>query len=158
MKGLVRFTLNGAPVAVATEPLRRTLDLLRDDLGLTAAKEGCGEGECGACAVLLDGRLANACLLPAALLEGRSVLTLEGFRTTPRFAVLKECFEEAGAVQCGYCTPGMLLAAEALLSRNPHPSERDVRVGLSGNLCRCTGYAAILEAVLDAARKGEGLW
>jgi carbon-monoxide dehydrogenase small subunit len=108
--------------------------------------------------VLLDGALANSCLLPAALVEGRSVTTIEGFRETPRFDVLRRCFEQAGSVQCGFCTPGMILAAEALLSANPHPSEDDVRRGLEGNLCRCTGYHMIVEAVLGAAREGEGLW
>ena len=154
----VRFTLNGENTVLKTDPLRRVVDVLRDDFGLTGTKEGCGEGECGACAVLLDGRLVNSCLLPVSALEGASLVTIEGFRTTARFSVLKECFAEAGAVQCGFCTPGMILAAEALLSKVPHPDEQDVRVALSGNLCRCTGYSMIVDAVLAAARKGAGLW
>ena len=158
MMNEIRFTLNGESALLKTDPLRRVVDVLRDDFGLTGTKEGCGEGECGACAVLLDGRLVNSCLLPAARLEGASLVTIEGFRKTVRFLVLKECFAEAGAVQCGFCTPGMILAAEALLSRIPHPEEKDVRVALSGNLCRCTGYSMIIEAVLAAARQGEGLW
>lgn len=154
----VRFMLNGRDVETEALPLTRTLDLLRDTFGLTAAKEGCGEGECGACAILLDGRLVNACLLPAMLLQGRSVITLEGYRETKGFALLREGFEQAGAVQCGFCTPGMILAAEALLSRNPHPSDEAIREALSGNLCRCTGYGMIVSAVRWAAERGGGVW
>ena len=152
----VSFTLNGKPAEARGGGMRRLLDVLREDFGLTCAKEGCGEGECGACAVLVDGLLMNSCLLPAVYVEGREVVTIEGFRETERFRALSRCFEEAGAVQCGFCTPGMVLAAEALLRANPDPTDGEVREGLSGNLCRCTGYTAIVEAVLAAAR--EGLW
>jgi carbon-monoxide dehydrogenase small subunit len=138
--------------------MTRMLDVLRDVFGLTGAKEGCGEGECGACAILLDGLLVNSCLLPLALVEGRQVMTIEGYRETSRFQVLSRCFEQAGAVQCGFCTPGMILAAEALLSANPSPSREEILQGLSGNLCRCTGYTSIVEAVEAAAKEGEGLW
>jgi carbon-monoxide dehydrogenase small subunit len=154
----VSFNLNGAPVRIQTDPLRRLLDVLREDFGLTGAKEGCGEGECGACAALLDGELVNSCLLPLIAVQGGQVVTIEGFRETPRFQVLSECFSQAGAVQCGFCTPGMLLAAEALLSRNPAPTEGEIREALSGNLCRCTGYTAIVTAVAAAAEEGGGLW
>ncbi len=154
----VRFELNGKDVAIRTDPLSRLLDVLRDGLNLTGTKEGCGEGECGACAVLLDGHLVNSCLIPAIILEGKSVLTIEGYRDTERFAVLKEAFAGTGAVQCGFCTPGIVLAAEAILRRNPHPTEEEVREGLSGNLCRCTGYAMIVEGILLAAERGMGIW
>lgn len=154
----IRLFLNGSPVKIETDPLRRAVDVLRDELGLTGTKEGCGEGECGACAVLLDGRLVNSCIVPIGALEGREVVTIEGYCKTARYALLKECFSQAGAVQCGFCTPGMILAAEALLSADPHPDEAAVREALSGNLCRCTGYTSIISAVLSAARLGEGLW
>ena len=155
---LISFTLNGQPVAAELSPTKRVLDVLRDDFGLTGPKEGCGEGECGACAILLDGDLANACLLPALLLEGRQVVTIEGYRETEGFEVLRQAFADAGAVQCGFCTPGMILAGAALLAQHPHPTEAQVREGLSGNLCRCTGYSMIVEAVLAEAEAGVGLW
>lgn len=154
----ITFELNGETITITTHPLRRLLDVLRDDLRLTGTKEGCGEGECGVCSVLLDGGLVNSCLVPAANLEGRSVMTIEGYRKTERFAVLSDAFARTGSVQCGFCTPGMVMAAEALLRDNPHPTEEEVREGLSGNLCRCTGYSMIVEAILLAARQGEGLW
>lgn len=158
MSEMVSFVLNGKPVSLSGDPMRRLLDVLRDDFGLIGVKEGCGEGECGACAVLLDGLLVNSCLLPLALVEGRQVVTIEGYRETSRFQVLSRCFEQAGAVQCGFCTPGMLLAAEALLSVNPAPAREEILQGLSGNLCRCTGYTSIVEAVTAAAKEGDGLW
>ncbi|HNV34466.1 MAG TPA: 2Fe-2S iron-sulfur cluster-binding protein, partial [Bacillota bacterium] len=111
METEVRFTLNGKPAEVLADPLRRLIDVLRDDLGLTGTKEGCGEGECGACSVLVDGRLVNSCLVPLAAVAGRDIVTIEGFRKTSRFVLLKECFADEGAVQCGFCTPGMVLAA-----------------------------------------------
>ncbi|TCL73155.1 carbon-monoxide dehydrogenase small subunit [Hydrogenispora ethanolica] len=154
----IEFVLNGRNVAVETDPLRRLLDVLREDLGYTGTKEGCGEGECGACSVLVDGRLVNSCLAAVGTLAGREVMTIEGFRETERFKVLERAFGEAGAVQCGFCTPGMLLAGEALLRRNPQPSETEIRTALSGNLCRCTGYGMIVAAIQDAAQRGEGLW
>ena len=158
MSEMVSFVLNGKPVSLSGDPMRRLLDVLRDDFGLIGVKEGCGEGECGACAVLLDGLLVNSCLLPLALVEGRQVVTIEVYRETSRFQVLSRCFEQAGAVQCGFCTPGMLLAAEALLSVNPAPAREEILQGLSGNLCRCTGYTSIVEAVTAAAKEGDGLW
>ncbi len=152
------FVLNGEPITITTHPLRRLIDILRDDLNLTGTKEGCGEGECGACAVLLDRRLVNACLVTASALAGRSVMTIEGFRDTERFAVLSEAFAEAGSVQCGFCTPGIVMAAEALLCRNPHPTEEEVREALSGNLCRCTGYGMIVEGIMMASRREDAPW
>jgi len=154
----VRFRLNGRKVSAAGDPLRRLLDVLREDFGLTGVKEGCGEGECGACAVLMDGELVNSCLVPLGDVEGRSVLTVEGFRDTDRYRAIAAAMEETGAVQCGFCTPGFVMAAEALLRRNPDPSVEEIREALSGNLCRCTGYHAIVHAVRKAAERGRGLW
>jgi len=152
------FIVNGGPVSLETDPLRRLLDVLREDLGLTGAKEGCGEGECGACSVLLDGRLANSCLVPACAVEGLEVTTIEGLRDTEAYRLLERSFIAAGAVQCGFCTPGLILAAYALLRRRPSPGEEAVREALCGNLCRCTGYGMIVEAVLLASRQGAGVW
>ncbi len=154
----IHFILNGKSILIHAEPLKRLVDVLRDDLHLTGTKEGCGEGECGACSVLMDNRLVNSCLIPAALAEGKSIVTIEGFRNTEKFAVLSASFEKAGSVQCGFCTPGMIIAAEAVLLQNPHPTEEEIRTGLSGNLCRCTGYNMIIEAILTAAKEGDGLW
>lgn len=155
---ITSFTLNGQPVTARASANERLLDVLRGEFGLTGPKCGCKEGECGACAVILDGKLVNSCLVALGAIEGCSVTTIEGFAGTPRFDVLNRCFAEAGAVQCGYCTPGMILAGECLLARDPNPTERAVRDGLSGNLCRCTGYEAIVRAVLAAAKEGSGLW
>ena len=154
---LLEFTCNGKPVRVEAEGSLRALDLLRDRLGLTGTKEGCGRGECGACTILVEGRPVNACLLYAAKLAGRSVLTVEGL-AGPDGALhpLQEAFLEEGAVQCGYCTPGMLLSAKALLDRSPHPATAEIEQALSGNLCRCTGYAKIVKAVQRAARAAGG--
>jgi aerobic-type carbon monoxide dehydrogenase small subunit (CoxS/CutS family) len=152
---LLEFTCNGAPVRLEAEPTMRALDLLRDRLSLTGTKEGCGRGECGACTILVDGRPLNACLLYAAKLQGRSVLTVEGLARSAGLHPLQEAFLEAGAVQCGYCTPGMLLSAKALLDRHPHPSLSQIEEALSGNLCRCTGYTKIVQAVERAADRLE---
>jgi len=148
---LLEFTCNGSPVRLEAEPAMRALDLIRDRLGLTGTKEGCGRGECGACTILVDGRPLNACLLYAAKLQGREVLTVEGLARGAELHPLQVAFLEAGAVQCGYCTPGMLLSAKALLDRHPHPSLSQIEEALSGNLCRCTGYAKIVRAVERAA-------
>ncbi len=158
MQMTIEFELNGQPQVITTNPLRRLVDVLRDDFQLTGTKEGCGEGECGACGVLLDKQLVNSCLLPVGAIEGKKLITIEGFRNTKRFDIIQQSFAQAGSVQCGFCTPAMIMAAEALLSVNPNPSESDIRAGLSGNLCRCTGYGMIVEAILTASREGEGLW
>jgi carbon-monoxide dehydrogenase small subunit len=150
---VTRFTLNGAPVSSDAHPLARLLDVLRDELGDTSVKEGCGEGECGACSVLLDGRLVNACLLPLGRVDGCAVTTMAGVRETPRGKAIVAAFAREGAVQCGFCTPGLVMAAEALLAADPAPDETAIRAGLSGNLCRCTGYQAVVRAVAAAARE-----
>lgn len=155
---MIEFMLNGKPVQLDCDPSERLLDIIRDRLGLTGTKEGCGEGECGACSVLIDGRLANSCLVAAGSIQGAKIVTIEGFRDTERYALLERSFACAGAVQCGFCTPGMVMAAEALLSRNPHPTEEEIREAISGNLCRCTGYNMIVDAILTASREGDGLW
>ncbi len=154
----ITFTLNGKPMTIALDPSLRLLDVLREHLHLTGTKEGCGEGECGACSVLLNGRVVNSCCLPLANVNGQEVVTIEGFSQTERYRVLKEAFHDEGGSQCGMCTPGMIMAAESLLSQNPHPSESEIRIGLSGHLCRCTGYNMIVKAVQEAAKKGTGLW
>ncbi|MDD5557177.1 MAG: (2Fe-2S)-binding protein [bacterium] len=149
----VGFTVNGRSVSVETSPTRTLLDILREDLGLTGTKEGCGKGECGACTVLMDGRAVASCLVIAAGLEGRDVLTVEGLAGDRIGRALQDAFVEAGAVQCGYCIPGFLMAARALLAETPSPSTEEIREGLSGNICRCTGYVKIFDAVNLAARR-----
>jgi aerobic carbon-monoxide dehydrogenase small subunit len=135
--------------------MTRLLDALRTDLHLTGLKEGCGEGECGACSILLDGRLVNSCLVPLLHADGAVIVTIEGVAQGERLHAVQEAFITSGGAQCGICTPGMVLAAVSLLERKPDPSEADVRAGLAGNLCRCTGYMRIFEAVLDACRRTE---
>ena len=154
----IRFILNGKEVAYGGSAADRLLDVLRDTYRCTSVKCGCKEGECGACSVLIGGVLYNSCCVAMGAVEGASVVTMEGYRETKRFAALDKAFGELSAVQCGFCIPGMVLAAEALLSKNPHPSEDEIREGLSGNLCRCTGYNAIVNAVNNAAKEGNGLW
>jgi carbon-monoxide dehydrogenase small subunit len=152
------FRLNGKQVTLHTDPLRRLLDVLRDDFQLHGVKEGCGEGECGACAVLVDGSLQNSCIIPVGTVQGADILTIEGYRETERYQVLAEAFADEGSVQCGFCTPGFVMAAEALLRKNPAPSEREIRAAISGNLCRCTGYDMIVKGIERASRAGKGLW
>lgn len=154
----IQFTLNGKTVTYAGSAADRLLDVLRDTFRCTSVKCGCKEGECGACSVLLDGKLINSCCVAMGAVEGSTIVTLEGYRETQRFAALDKAFAEVSAVQCGFCIPGMVLAAESILSANPHPTEEDVRVGMSGNLCRCTGYNAIVNAIMNAAKEGNGLW
>lgn len=149
------FTLNGQAVSCEAEADRRVVDLLREDMGLTGTKEGCGAGECGACSILVDGEHKLSCLMLAAQLEGRDVVTIEGMAGKDGLHPLQEAFIRHGAVQCGFCTPGMVIAAEALLRRDPLVSRNAIREGLAGNLCRCTGYQKIIDAVEDAARGEE---
>ena len=148
---MIRLTVNGKPVSVDAPPLSRLLDVLRGPLGLTGTKEGCGEGECGACSVIMDGVAVNACLIAAGQCEGADVVTVEGLSLGDTLSPLQQCFIEDGGAQCGICTPGMLVAAEALLRSNRTPTEADVRDAIAGNLCRCTGYQRIVDAILRAA-------
>jgi len=141
------LTVNGAPHTVRVHPMARLLDVLREDLRLTGTKEGCGEGECGACAILLDGRVVNSCLIPAAQAQGAVIVTIEGLADGEKLSPLQDAFLTHNAAQCGFCTPGMLISAQDLLNRCPNPDEAQMREGLAGNLCRCTGYVKILDAV-----------
>lgn len=156
-KVAVSFAVNGESHTVEAYPMARLLDVLRRDLRLTGTKEGCGEGECGACSVLIDGELVNSCLVPVAQVEGCKITTIEGIAGETLHAV-QEAFIECGGAQCGICTPGMVLAAITLLGRQSgQPTEDDIRNGLAGNLCRCTGYMRIFEAVLQACEKSLGV-
>jgi carbon-monoxide dehydrogenase small subunit len=152
MRKEIAFRVNGAPVTVLVEAHARLVDLLRDGLGLTGTKEGCSAGECGACTVIVDGRTVNSCLFPAFEVEGRSVLTIEGLSSGNRLGPIQQAFVDAGAVQCGFCTPGMIMSTKALLDARPDPSDEEIRRALVGNLCRCTGYVQIVEAVKRAAK------
>lgn len=152
MKSLI-FTLNGEEIRIEVEPGELLLDVLRRRLFLTGTKKGCGEGECGACTVLLDGSPVLSCLLPAMKAQGRAVTTIEGIGSEQGLHPVQEAFLEKGAVQCGFCTPGMVLSSKSLLDHNPKPSAEEIKQALSGHLCRCTGYVQILEAVMDAAEK-----
>jgi carbon-monoxide dehydrogenase small subunit len=150
----ISFQVNGRSVTVHAHAMERLLDVLRHELGLTGTKEGCGEGECGSCSVLLDGVLVNSCLVPVMQAQGSEVRTIENLSASGRLHALQQAFLECGGAQCGICTPGMILAACQLLDKNPRPNIDEIREGLSGNLCRCTGYTQILEAVEEAARRG----
>ncbi|RCW50691.1 MULTISPECIES: (2Fe-2S)-binding protein [unclassified Halanaerobium] len=152
----ISLTVNGQLREVEITPYTRLLDLLREDLGLTGTKEGCGKGECGACTVIMDGELVASCLVPAPQADGSEVLTIEGLGSRDNLHPIQESFVETGAVQCGFCIPGMILASKKLLDENPHPAEEEIRLGLSGNICRCTGYAKIIDAVMMAAEKMDG--
>lgn len=146
------FTLNGKTVKVAVDPSTLLVDLLREDFGLTGTKVGCREGECGACTVLVDGEACNSCLIPALKVQGREVTTIEGLQKPDgSLDPLQQAFMDAGAAQCGFCTPGMIMNAKALLKNNPNPDEQEIRKALSGVLCRCTGYRKIVEAVKNVA-------
>ncbi len=149
----LRFRVNGRPVELQVPPGRRLLDVLRQDLGLTGTKEGCGEGECGACTVLVDGKPRLACLTAAVQVEGKDVVTIEGLAQGGQLHPVQEAFIQTAGVQCGFCTPGLIMAAYALLKENPRPTREEVREYLAGNLCRCTGYAQVVEAVLWAAER-----
>lgn len=149
------FVLNDGPVCVEAEPDLTLLDLLREHLHLTGTKKSCGVGECGACTVIVDGEAVNACLYLAGQTQGKTIYTVEGLAQDGKLSALQEAFLEKHAVQCGFCTPGMLMSAKALLLRNPDPTEAEIRRAMSGNLCRCTGYEAIIDAVKTAAEKEQ---
>ena len=154
----MKFVLNGKEVTSIANANQRLLDVLRNEFSITGVKCGCKEGECGACSVILDGKLANSCMVAMGSIEGSNIVTIEGYRETKRYAVLDKAYSSVSAVQCGFCIPGMVLASECILAKNPSPSEEDIRDGISGNLCRCTGYNAIVTAIAIAAKEGEGLW
>jgi len=151
MKRNIQFTLNGKTLAMEVPNHRLLLDLLRDEIGLTGTKEGCGTGDCGACTVYLNAKPVNSCLVLAGELDGAEIVTIEGLKIGPELHPIQKAFMQAGGAQCGYCTPGMLMMSKALLDENPNPTEEEIRFALSGNLCRCTGYAKIIEAVKQAA-------
>ena len=151
MESMIHITVNGEPHQIRVPDKRLLIDLIREDLGLTGTKMGCGEGECGACTVLLNGQAVCSCMVLAVEANGGEVTTIEGLANDGRLHPLQENFIAQGAAQCGYCTPGMIMSAKALLNENPHPSREDIKHALSGNLCRCTGYAAIERAVQGAA-------
>ena len=150
----IHLTVNGKQESLDVSPMKRLLDLLREDLHLTGTKEGCGEGECGACAVLVDGVLVNSCLVPALQVSGSRICTIEGVSTEGRLHPIQQCFLERGGAQCGICTPGMILATHHLLDKYPNPTLEQIQEGLAGNLCRCTGYMRIFESVQEAAKLG----
>jgi carbon-monoxide dehydrogenase small subunit len=152
----VTATINGEPAEFLCEPQQTLLDVLRDELNLTGSKEGCGSGDCGACSVIVDGRLVCSCLMLAVEAEGHSVQTIEGLATGGKLHPVQQKFLEHAALQCGFCTPGLLVAAKALIDRNPNPTETEARYWLAGNLCRCTGYDKVIRAVLDAAAEMRG--
>ncbi|MBW3612826.1 MAG: (2Fe-2S)-binding protein [Chloroflexi bacterium] len=148
-----RFTVNGEPVEVKANGSRRLLDVLREDLALTGTKEGCGEGECGACSVLIDGDVVDACLVPVSQAQGTTVRTVEALAIDGRLNELQQAFLETGGAQCGICTPGMLMAGEAFLAGGAEPTDENIREAIAGNLCRCTGYTKIIEAIALAAQR-----
>lgn len=154
MKRTVRLKVNGEEYAVAVEPDKTLLWLLREELSLTGTKEGCGAGECGACTVIFNGKAVNSCLVLAVEAEGAEVYIIEGEARDGRLSELQKAFIEHNALQCGFCTPGMIMAARALLNQNPHPTEEEIREAIEGNLCRCTGYVPVIEAIKDVAARG----
>ena len=155
MKQSIQFTINGEQVEVEAEPRETLLQVIRDKLSLTGSKEACGIGECGACTVIMDGKPVYSCLILAVEAEGKDILTIEGLAEGEKLHPLQEAFRDHGAVQCGFCTPGMLLTSKALLEENPKPTEEEVRTAIAGNICRCTGYVKIVEAILATAGSGK---
>lgn len=151
----IKFILNHKPVSVDVEPSMRLLDVLRNVLHLTGTKEGCGEGSCGACTVLVNNIPYDSCLTPVINVVNKEIMTIEGIREEKEYEKIASSFAEMGGSQCGFCTPGMIIATYALLKENPHPSDDEIRIALSGNLCRCTGYQGIINSVKLASKKGE---
>jgi carbon-monoxide dehydrogenase small subunit len=147
----INLTVNGKPYQIAVTPSRTLLELIREDLGLTGAKEGCGQGECGACTVIMDNKTVNSCLVLAAEADGKTITTIEGLADGDRLHPIQQAFAYNGGLQCGFCTPGMILSAKVLLDENPHPTDDDIRRGIAGNFCRCTGYAKIFTSIKAAA-------
>ena len=153
---LLEFKVNGIARSLEVDPAQRLIDVLRDQLDLTGTKEGCGEGECGACTVIMGGRAVNACLVLGLQAQGQEVVTIEGLAQDGRLDPLQKAFIDEGAIQCGFCSPGMLMSAKALLLQNPNPGEAEIRSAIAGNLCRCTGYQKIVKAVQAVAQAGGG--
>ena len=151
----IKLTVNNQPYRLSVLPWRTLLEVIREDLGLTGTKEGCGLGECGACTVLIDGRAVNSCLVLATEAEGKQITTIEGLTQGDKLHPIQQAFVDHGGLQCGFCTPGMIMAAKALLDKNPTPTEEEVKRGIAGNLCRCTGYAKIIESIKAAAKNME---
>ncbi len=156
MKKIIRLTVNGEPLEAAVAQNQTLVQFLREDLGLTGTKHGCGLGDCGACTVILDGKAVNSCLVLAIQANGSEVLTIEGLAENGKLHPLQQAFVDKGAIQCGFCTPGMILSAKALLEEKPNPTELEIRTALSGNLCRCTGYQKIVEAIDESAKVMTG--
>ena len=148
----IQFMLNGQPIAIEVKPWRTLLEMIREDLNLTGTKEGCGHGECGSCTVMMGGKTVNSCLVPALEADGQAILTIEGLSEAGNLHPIQEAFVENSGMQCGFCTPGMIISAKALLDRNPDPSEEEIREAIAGNFCRCTGYTKIVESIGAAAR------
>lgn len=151
----IQFNLNGNDVSVTADPNKRLVDFLREDMGMTSVKEGCGEGECGACTIIYNGKAVTSCLMMAGQADGSTIVTLEGVSENGQLNYIQQAFVDAGAVQCGYCTPGMVLSAKALLDKKPDATDEEIRRAMSGNLCRCTGYSKIIKAV-EMARDAKG--
>jgi len=154
--GQIRLKINGLALELEVKPWATLLDTLREDLGLTGTKEGCGQGECGACTVLMDGKPVNACLILAMEAQGKEIVTIEGLASGDELHPIQQAFVDRGGMQCGFCTPGMILSAKALLDENPDPTDEEIRKGLEGNFCRCTGYTKIIESIRVAAERMKG--
>jgi carbon-monoxide dehydrogenase small subunit len=152
----IQFVINGESVGIEVKPWRTLLEMIREDLNLTGTKEGCGHGECGSCTVIMGGKTVNSCLVPALEADGQEILTIEGFCSGDTLHAIQEAFVERSGMQCGFCTPGMIISAKALLDRNPAPSEKEIREAMAGNFCRCTGYTKIVESIDAAARLLRG--
>lgn len=152
----IQLKVNGENYHIAVDPRRTLLEVIRNDLGLKGTKDGCGQGQCGACTVLLEGKAVNSCLILAVDADGKEILTIEGVASTEGLHPLQVSFIQHGAIQCGFCTPGVILSAKALLDKNPHPTEAEARKAIAGNLCRCTGYAKIVAAILTASKNDKG--
>jgi xanthine dehydrogenase E subunit len=153
----VRFTVNGTSYEMDVKPWETLVDVLRNDLGLTGTKEGCGLGECGACTIIMDGKAVNSCLVLAAEADGKQITTIEGLADGDELHPIQEAFVECGGLQCGFCTPGMIMSTKALLDENPNPSEEEIRRGIAGNVCRCTGYSKIIESIKAAVENVQGV-
>lgn len=152
----VNMVVNGKPVSVDIKPYARLIDVIREDLGLTGTKEGCGVGECGACTVIVDGKAVSSCLTLAASMEGKSIITVEGLMENDKLHPIQQAFIDHHALQCGFCTPGFIMSTKALLDESPNPTRDEIKTGISGNLCRCTGYEQIIEAVEDVSKTYNG--